>query len=472
MEIQGFLEIEKKYNLNQISVADVNYWNYVRFSIWNYMICAESLGLKEAHKKKHYGLAGKISVIGTLLKNSFSRNRIPTKDVDVLFLNHERRVKKGSFYECAYTERLTELFPNSVPIERPFEYRHFTPVKTKNLMYADRLVVTGNLYYQMHKKLKTATYRKLYEEVKEQLEQPLTEMEKVFSWKANRRKVYNLCMEKIMLHKSQYPKCKKLLEKLNPKVIIEVVHYSQQKMLFNEIAKKMGIPTIELQHGTMYPEHAAYQYAKGVEVPQLPDYVFLFSEFWKKQIHLSLEPDHLIVTGYPLFDEQCRKYQKEQKKQKRILFISQVTIGGYLSELAVETAQLYPDYKVVYKLHPAEYSSWRETYPELQQENIQVIDSNEKGIYYYFSKCDIQVGVYSTAIFEGLGFGLETLIYRVGHYDVMEGLVEAGYAYFIDSAEEIGKYLMDEVKTKQENVFWKTGALDNMKREMDNLVIK
>ena len=107
-------------------------------------------------------------------------------------------------------------------IERPYEYHHFIPVKTKNLMYADRLVVTGNLYYQIHKKLKTATYRKFYEEVKEQLEQPLNEMEEAFSWKANRRKIYNLCMEKIMLHKSQYPKCKKLLEMLNPKVIIEV----------------------------------------------------------------------------------------------------------------------------------------------------------------------------------------------------------------------------------------------------------
>ena len=62
------------------------------------------------------------------------------------------------------------------------------------------------------------------------------------------------------------------------------------------------------------------------------------------------------------------------------------------------------------------------------------------------------------------------MIYRVGHYDVMEGLVEAGYAYFIDSAKEIGKHLSDEIKTEQESVFWKTGALDNMKQEIDKII--
>lgn len=121
MEIQGFLEIEKRYNLNQISVADVNYWNYVRFSVWNYMICAESLGLKEAHKKKHYGLAGKISVIGTLLKNSFSRNRVPANEkLDICYnvIHKANEIEKLPETIYVYTENPHSIFSYQMILNR------------------------------------------------------------------------------------------------------------------------------------------------------------------------------------------------------------------------------------------------------------------------------------------------------------------------------------------------------------------
>jgi hypothetical protein len=63
----------------------------------------------------------------------------PEKNVDVCFVNHPRRVKQGDVYECIYTERFTKDFPSNVVLEKPYLDGHLRPVKTKNLVYTDKV---------------------------------------------------------------------------------------------------------------------------------------------------------------------------------------------------------------------------------------------------------------------------------------------------------------------------------------------
>lgn len=475
MDIEVFLNIEKKYNLYEQSIDGVQYWSYARFSIWNYQICSARLGLEESHKKKENSMGKNFQLAAGLVYNSIFKRKIPRKNVDLLFLNHERRVKNQQYYECAYTEKLSEYYTNSVTLEKPYEYRHFKPVRTNNLVYTDYIMVKGNLYYRINKICKTKEYKRLYHLVEEQMKKPLGEMKEAYSWKADNHKIYNLLVEKIMQYKKEYKEYDKLLKKVNPKVIVEVVHYCMQNMIINEIAKKRRIPTIELQHGTIYPEHAAYQYAKGAKVVQLPDEIFLFSDFWGQGMQVPIEDNKLIATGYPLFEEKIEAYGNVSKEsaRKTILFVSQGTIGVYLSKLAAEIAEVLPieKYRIIYKLHPAEYQTWKESYPCLQSGKIEVIDHNSKSIYEYFAMSDMQIGVYSTAIYEGVGFGLQTLILRVGHYDIMQSLVDSGYAEYVDCVEDVVEYIRNNHQKKMEgNQFWKQNALQNMEDEIDKLL--
>ena len=41
---------------------------------------------------------------------------------------------------------------------------------------------------------------------------------------------------------------------------------------------------------------------------------------------------------------------------------------------------------------------------------------------------------YSTAVYEGIGFGIRTYIYNIAHADTMERLVQMGAAEYIESA--------------------------------------
>lgn len=51
-------------------------------------------------------------------------------------------------------------------------------------------------------------------------------------------------------------------------------------------------------------------------------------------------------------------------------------------------------------------------YPDLEQSGIEVIDNYKTELYYLFAISTYQVGALSsTAIFEGLYFGLQTFIY-------------------------------------------------------------
>lgn len=475
MNIKRFLDIEQKYDLYHQSVDGVQYWTYARFSIWNYHICLNQLGLGESHKKKKNSMGKMLQLLTGLAYNSVFKRKIPEKNVDLLFLNHERKIQNNQYYECAYTEKLSEYYSKSVTLEKPYEYRHFTPSKTNNLMYADYIAVRANLYFKISKLLKTREYKRLYSLIKEQMKRPLEEIKSAYSWTEDIHGIYDVLVEKIMLYKASYKAYEKLINKLNPKLIVEVVYYSFQNMLINEIAQKKGIITVELQHGTIYPEHAAYQYAKGTSIIQFPCRIFLFSDFWQKNIQAPIEEKYLTATGYPLFEEKINAYKNRPKdfKRKTILIISQGTIGIYLSELAANLTKLLPieEYRIIYKLHPSEYQTWKESYPCLKSDKIEVIDNSKDSIYKYFSMSHIQLGVYSTAIYEGLGFGLYTIILRVGHYDAMQTLVDAGFAVYADSAEDVAKLLKSgQWKEIKETPFWKSHALQNMKTEIDKLL--
>ncbi len=471
MDIKKFLDIEQKYRLYELSAAGVCYWVYARFTIWNYMICSSGLRLSDPHKKKKYTVAQKTRLVAGLVLHSTWKRKIDMEHTDILFLCHERRVKSGRYYECIYTERLSEQYKNSITLEKPYEYRHFKPVRNQRVLYVDDIVVKGNLYAMIHKLVNTKKYRKLMQEVKEQMAAPLAEFRKAYLFETQDDTIYELLVQKIMLYQKEYKEYEKLFCRIHPKVVVEVVYYCLQNMIINEIAKKYSVPTIELQHGTIYAEHAAYQYAGHSRVKQLPDRMFLFSDFWKKQLHVPLTADSIIAAGYPLFEEKVREYKKQAKKKEKkvILFVSQGTVGTYLGRLAFEMAKYLPSekFRIIYKLHPAEYQTWKEDYAYLQSCRVEVAGQGAKNIYDYFAISDVQIGVYSTAIYEGLGFELQTLVLKVGHYSVMQPLVDEGFARYIDSAEQAVQYIKENKwgKMKKQD-FWKENSLQTMMDEI------
>ncbi len=161
------------------------------------------------------------------------------------------------------------------------------------------------------------------------------------------------------------------------------------------------------------------------------------------------------------------------KKKKQILFISQKTIGSKLSKFAVELSQIKNlGYRIIYKLHPFEVSSWKEDFPWLVQSNIDIVDHQGVNLYQLFAESEVLVGVYSTAIFEGLSFNLKTFLVDITGIDYMENLIQTGIVTKISKPEELVSALSDErAKRFDTELFFKNNSINNIKEELDKILI-
>lgn len=476
MNIDDFLDLENKYDLLNIEIEGIKIWRYVRFSIWNYKICTKTFDLANSHPKTDKNCFQTLKNIMYILMNSLSHRRIKSSNYDICFISHERRVKNEGYYECIYTEQLTETFANSITLEQPFGYNHLKPTRNKNIIYTDYIIWIGEILCTFFIKLRTKKYQDILNQVRRGFQKPFDDLEKIYGITLNKNYLYEIMARKIIIVKTELPYYDRLINKISPRIIIEVEHYGTQCMIINQIAADRGIKTVELQHGTMYKEHAAYQYETDSLIEQLPQYLFTFSEYWNKIIKMPLKSTKVIATGFPYFEKMVENTKKSNCKQidkENILFISQGTISKYLVNLAIELNEKLDKtkFRIIYKFHPSEYIGWAQRYPELRNSEIEVVDSSDVKLYELFACSRIQIGVYSTAIYEGIGFGLETYIYRIAHADAMQNLVQMGAAEYIESADDLlGKLEVKKNMKVVKDILWKNNAFEKICDEISRLL--
>lgn len=469
--IDTFVKIENKYNLYDKEIEGVNYWIYCRTSIFK-LLMAQKYNLGVAHRFNTAKLTDKIRIGAKLVYYSYiKRYKIPHK-TDVLIYNHPRRVVgEDGYYECCYTTDIGEHYENVCILESPDTYEHKVPIREKNIIYMDRAKVMSNLYYIYVKCFQKKRYGMLKEKVRSDIYAPLHDIAVAEQIELDENHIIKLLVKRVLVCKKKKKYYEKLLKKIQPKVIVEVVSYGKDSMILNELGKQYGIPTVELQHGTMGDTHIAYNYGNARNIKQFPEYEFLFSDYWKETTPFPILPDRVKVVGYPRFEHYLKSHQKPETDKRGICFISAGTIGKELSCLALELSKQLDmnKWRIFYKLHPGEFANWRNYYPWLEETDIEVVGEGGMGLYDVFLQCSVQVGVSSTALFEGLGFHLHTLIFKRYGSEIFEDLCQKGYATYIENVQDCVNEL--ENNNRQYTLsFWKENAAENMIRELDEIL--
>ena len=475
--IEIFNEIEKKYNLYEDTIEECNYWMYSRFDIWNYILSVQNHSLGKTQNQPE-GIKSKLKTGIELIKTMIFGRKIQKRDIDIVFLIHERKVMIDGVYECKYTEEIRSFYDNSYAFERLYERGHLKPTNTKNLIYLDKVALQGKLYYCGRFFLRQR-YRELIKIIEQKIVLPVKELEEYFQISFDIEYIVQVIAKQVLIYKGKHKAYERIFHMIHPKLIIELVYYNMDSMIINEIAKREGIRTVELQHGNIYNSHVSYQYNTKSKIKQLPDEIWLLSEYWRSVVNVPLEDKYLVPVGFPYLEKQICWYKKNFQKQERvktILFLSQGTIGKQLSEFAVDFVEHYMDdgYRVIYKLHPGEISIWKEKYVELSScEKIEVIDNRDIDLYRLFVQSDIQVGVYSTAIYEGIGFGLDTYICDLPYAEEMEKLYQDGYAEFVRNPEELMKKVRNKMASNNLNKeFWTSDSISKIKKRIDDILIE
>lgn len=465
--VEAILEVEEKYDLNMEAIDGFHFWTYARYNFFLSLIKIKA-GNSSPHKKNIVGKVIPIlKMVAAMCIGSITNGlRKMPEETEVWFLSHTRRVWEEGRYKCIYTDEIKEYFDKSISFEGLYDKReHRKPPYTKDLIYSDQIVLGGYIYAVINGVFLRKKHSELLKKINDKLQDPVKEIEKALLCDINLKNLVKTTAYRYYFYKFRFNNYYKLINTYKPKAIIEVVSYAMDCMIINEIARKEHIPTLELQHGASGKEHLAYNYPQGRYIEQFPEFFLAHSDYWCMQASFPIDEKHVISAGFPHLEKEILKYpRKSNEKRRNILFISQPIVGKRLSEIAIQLNRIIDaeEYQIIYKLHPSEYKTWKDEYPELQKEDILIVDESGKNLYEYLSVCDIQVGVYSTAIYEGMAFGLETFIADTFGAECMEDLVSQDYAVLIKN----GKDLYDRI-TKQEKLaemenrqkFWKDNAL-------------
>lgn len=477
--LEEFLEFENDYKMHESEISGFKYWQFIRFGVYNEVLNKrEDTGTSQVDTrniKAQHRLLKRIKNIKFMIKNN---PLYGTREKDIIVLNHQRRVKSGDYFECIYTDNLLKALDYSYYVyEQPYIDEHFNPIYTKNVRYFDYVNFISGIKITLWSLLISKSIFNFFSYQDHELINCLNEkFNAVFNTSIDFKKHIINAYIRYKVYSKYY---RKILKKISPKVILEVVYYSPSNLIFNDVAREMKIPVIELQHGTMGKHHVAYNYLQKIKMPSFPDYIFTYGQFWSQTTRLPIDSENVKVVGWPYFEKKVNNSKQKKglkdKLKTTVLFISQGTIGKELSKIAVDISnKLDKDkYEIIYKLHPGEYARWKREYPWLINTNIEVINHNNKDMHYYFAKSDIQIGVYSTALFEGLGYGLETIIIKIYGYEIMEDLCEKGLVYLARNSDEIINYFKEKnFKERSYNLsyFWERNSMDNMLSEINKIM--
>ena len=429
-----FEYIENQLSLDKSIIQGVPWWDKLRYELFNELLIKlklnENFERNKTFKIKNF-ISNKIFTLIYKLKNITkifsSKSPIWIKKYSTIILGHPRRKFENGVYIDPYTDPFIDLFPKTIDfsvIERTENSRgHISPSKTKNLFYADILYDLAFIISKFRrlkfnqKDLSTISFleKSLYNEF------------------ACSFDIYKKVKKIIQNWLGMYPLMRFFFKLKSPKLLFVVVSHTQEPII--AAAKSLGITTIELQHGSPARGKLNYDYTSGIKKTNFPNLFLSFGDYWSSNCKFPIKKKNIISFGNPYLFKKINSYSNI-KKENRLVIISQGI--PILAKIAQDISKRFSEKIVVeYRPHPKEFYEKDKSHL-IKLKNAGLIVSKENDdLYEIFARSRWQVGVYSTALYEGLYFGVASFILNTSGSEKMERLINLGHARLISSAKDI-----------------------------------
>lgn len=449
--------MESNEDLFSKTINGIPIWDSIRYKVGSRLARAYGFS-KEAHdsnwQSRSYSNTGV-----SIAKSLTSHNPLFSSNKDLLVVGTSRRKLVDEEWTDIHLDYfLEDINQEYIYLDRPYQLTHFRPARTENITYTDVIEYSTGVLRALGKR---------YYSVKSSYSDTSTEINnKISIYFDHNVTVNDLIYDEIMLERVLKKMYEYILNKIDPDAVLLTVGYDTRRLLIRA-CNELSIPVIEYQHGIITQHHLGYSYPEKVQNITFPDYLFTWGEFWSENFESPISEDQILPVGYPHYEYSTAKFDKN-KRGSGTLFISQGTIGEELSKFAVEYAQKNTHEEVIYKLHPGEYDRWRSEYPWLVGANMSVIEDDNKSLYEFFEQCAIQVGVNSTALFEGLGFNLSTYIYKIDGWELMDQIIETGYADLVDNSDSI--VTCEDSANVSTTDFFAQNPYENFEEYLNNII--
>lgn len=418
--------LEDKYMLLDFEIDNVKVWQYLRMEI--YYLMAEELGILEQRNKSQQSISVLIKNSFSLFKNIFIANPFLTlnKHKDVVVFTHNRSKKIEDKFEDIYTQSLvTDLRKSNksfLCFEKPFQGKHVRE-KDPNVKYQDFILLASILYGKLYR-IKDKDSLGLIRQVEKEIENATN----------NSIDLISLIKRNVGRYKLGNKLYLSLFNKIKPKVIYSVASYSYLGDMICA-AKTLGIKTIELQHGVISKYHMGYSFEKKQELLYYSDVFYSWGNFWNKSVSNTF--NEVKSFGFQYFRDRIKGYNNKVKENK-ILILSQTALGEKIMNETLKLVNELSGFQILYKLHPEEYKMYKK-YPSYSKlasnKNLKFVE--ECNLYQIMSESKIQIGVFSTALYEGVGLCCNTFLYNLNGLEYMKDLIDSGHAKVLSSDTDV-----------------------------------
>lgn len=169
-------------------------------------------------------------------------------------------------------------------------------------------------------------------------------------------------------------------------------------------------------------------------VADQPDELWCFGSYWTDVAEL---PAGMAteVAGAP-FIQPLSDAELAAKESQRVVFLSQGTIGPSLFEFAASLAEARPEYEVVFRLHPSEHAS-----DYSARSGVRISSGPGESTLGLLASAAYQVGVATTALFEGMVLGCRTVVAQLPGHEYLQPVVDRGDAVLADSPTTLANLL-------------------------------
>lgn len=440
----AFIALEEQENLWQLQIAGVPIWHGLRYRVYGHVLRA--LGM-HGRRQMNWRDRGAKEVLKAAWEG---RQKLPARTMwkdlhaaDALVLPHPRYERFDQGWACPFSwPLLRDTSYSVVHLEEPLRGVHYAETASDDVVYPE-LVAAWNGARILRRFWNLRPRR---DELLE-LRRILGTFEANLGSKIDEKVMWIDAVRFVIKHRAFTPMLEKLLDKVRPRVILEVVHYADLPLLLNQLARQRGIPVVELQHGVIGPVHLAYRAAPGRQAPGFPDYFASFGDWWTRRT-----PGFVVAQGrcrdigWSSLEQRIKKsIRPKTHGAHRLLFLSQASIGRELTRWAVQVASDCPaNWCIRLKLHPGEQDGWRARYPWLadaESRCLLEVAPPEAKLDEELVAAAMQVGVYSTALYEGIAFGCPTLVAGLPGAEQLGPLVEEGVALWCHNANDISAAL-------------------------------
>lgn len=429
--IRDFLRFEAEENLFEETIDGVHFWERIRSNIEARIRHETGIHVNDSEigseSVEEVSMSEDLSNKYRIVQNALFDAPIWESNVDVLFWGSGRREKQpnGNWWDIYFDPIIENIDAQSLYLEIPGSvpgHRTNPPVQTEQVRRLEFVRLFSWLLRQVRSGELSPEARKCTQEIE-------FEIERRFDTSVD---VTGIVQEELAQRTARYPVYRLLLKRVDPTLVV----LPPFRETFVEVCREFNIPVVKYQ--TVLPS----RYATNIHYPgsrtkrTFADYFLSWGEFWSERIEYPIDRNQIYTVGYPHIERSRQRYS-DVEESEQIVFLSQPTIGEQLSRTATELSERAIDAEIVYKVHPRESEVWRKAYPWLVDSEVQVAGHGMKPLYEIFAESTVQVGGYSTALFEGMYFGLETHIVDVPGTCHIEDLIERGHVTLNSDVDEL-----------------------------------